>query len=144
MYVGKQNLAKIVNNNRFAGGQNFQNSEKSEDEKRASDTEKNYNRTSRKSLPHKKRISRKLKKQTPSAVTKIQCSLCEQTFNSGEDFAQHELLCQTTITPVNTSSFSCQLCNAAFHDQLRFFEHLKAHYEPNQAAEQVRKCFTTF
>lgn len=122
MYVEKQ--PPKIGNSRFIN-QNF-NSEKSEDEKRGSDGD---HKASRKSLPHKKRISRKLKtKQNP---IKIQCNLCEQTFTSNDDFAQHEILCQTTITPVHNPAFSCQICNANFQDQLRFFEHLKSHYEPN-------------
>lgn len=40
------------------------------------------------------------------------------------------MLCQTTITPINQTPFSCQICNANFQDQLKFFEHLKSHYEP--------------
>ncbi|RZC33875.1 zinc finger protein 354A-like [Asbolus verrucosus] len=134
IYVEKQALPKIINNRYVSVGHSFNgsNAEKSEDEKRGSDGERLEHRTSRKSLPHKKRISRKLKKQNP---IKIQCNLCEQTFNSNDDFAQHEILCQTTITPVHSTAFSCQLCNASFQDQLRFFEHLKSHYEPNQTAQ---------
>ncbi|KAF2904760.1 hypothetical protein ILUMI_01411 [Ignelater luminosus] len=91
---------------------------------------KSDNRSSRKSLPHKKRISRKLKKTCPTVRRMHKCSLCEQTF-SPEEFAQHQQLCRTTITPVNPSLFSCQLCQAGFQDQLSFFEHLKTHYEPS-------------
>ncbi|XP_008191697.1 zinc finger protein 354A-like [Tribolium castaneum] len=129
IYVEKQAVPKIVNSRFVSFAAN--NSEKSEDEKRGSDGD---HRTSRKSLPHKKRISRKLKKQNP---TKIQCNLCEQTFTSNDDFAQHEILCQTTITPVHNTAFSCQICNANFHDQLRFFEHLKSHYEPNNQVQST-------
>lgn len=131
IYVEKQTVSKIINNRYVHITPNFpgNNAEKSEDEKRGSDGD---HRTSRKSLPHKKRISRKLKKQNP---TKIQCNLCEQTFTSNDDFAQHEILCQTTITPLHTTSFSCQICTASFHDQLGFFEHLKTHYEPNNQVQ---------
>lgn len=122
IYIEKQSLAKI--SNRYVRQIN---PEKSEDEKRGSDGD---HKASRKSLPHKKRISRKLKKQT-TAIIKVQCSLCEQSFNSADDLAQHQMLCQTTITPINQSSFSCQICNSSFGDQLKFFEHLKSHYEPS-------------
>ncbi|XP_031337903.1 zinc finger protein 431-like [Photinus pyralis] len=91
-------------------------------------------RSSRKSLPHKKRISRKLKR-NPVALRKYhKCSLCEQTFSS-EDFAEHQTECHTTITPVNPTLFSCQLCQSNFQDQLGFFEHLKSHYEPSVQVE---------
>jgi KRAB domain-containing zinc finger protein len=134
IYVEKQAVTKMINNRYVNVTQSFATSEKSEDEKRGSDGDQ---RTSRKSLPHKKRISRKLKKQN---VIKIQCNLCEQTFTSSDDFAQHEILCQTTITPVHNTAFSCQICNANFQDQLRFFEHLKSHYEPNHVTpSQVEK-----
>ena len=123
IYVEKQ--TKIINSRFVNVPQSFSRAEKSEDEKRGSDGD---HKASRKSLPHKKRISRKLKKQNP---VKIQCNLCEQTFTSNDDFAQHEILCQTTITPVHNTAFSCQICNASFQDQLRFFEHLKSHYEPS-------------
>nr|CAH7721462.1 unnamed protein product [Callosobruchus chinensis] len=113
---------------------------KKEDDKADSDREslRNEQRTSKKSLPHKKRISRKLNKKAPSATAaagggrKIVCNQCEQTFATQDEFAQHELLCQTTITPVNSlpNSFACQICNTPFTDQLKFFEHLKKHYEP--------------
>ncbi|CAH2015615.1 unnamed protein product [Acanthoscelides obtectus] len=117
---------------------------KKEDDKGDSDREslRNEQRTSKKSLPHKKRISRKLNKKAPNtaggpstssaARKQIVCNQCEQIFTSQDEFAQHELLCQTTITPVNSlpNSFACQICNTPFTDQLKFFEHLKKHYEP--------------
>lgn len=120
IYIEKQSLTKIIGN-RYVRQINV---EKSEDEKRGSDGD---HKASRKSLPHKKRISRKLKKQIS---IKVQCSLCEQQFSSADDLAQHQMLCQTTITPINQTPFSCQICNASFEDQLKFFEHLKSHYEP--------------
>lgn len=94
------------------------------------------NRTSKKSLPHKKRISRKLKKNVSPNKKVQKCDLCEETFNTTEEYTQHQAMCQTTITAVSTSAFACQLCTASFPDQLSFFGHLKAHYEPlNQENE---------
>ncbi|CAH1098654.1 unnamed protein product [Psylliodes chrysocephalus] len=141
IYVEQQPLPKLVDTVRFTTvNQTFQEEEieksslKKEEEKSAdSDREslRNEPRTSKKSLPHKKRISRKLKKNSVSAAKKIVCNLCEQSFTSNDEFAQHELLCQTTITPVNqANSFHCQICNEPFTEQLKFFEHLKKHYEP--------------
>lgn len=92
-------------------------------------------RTSKKSLPHKKRISRKLKKSCSSARKVNKCNLCEQTFSTMEEYTRHQSLCQTTITPINPNTFSCQICNSAFTEQLQFFEHLKSHYEPPSQAQ---------
>lgn len=38
------------------------------------------------------------------------------------------------IQPIN---FSCQICTAGFSDQLSFFQHLKAHYEPSFSTAQL-------
>lgn len=92
---------------------------------------KSDNRSSKKSLPHKKRISRKLKKTIPIIRKVYKCNLCEQIFSNSEEFGTHQSLCQTTITPIHQAAFVCQICNGSFQDQLRFFEHLKAHYEPD-------------
>ncbi|CAG9832284.1 unnamed protein product [Diabrotica balteata] len=142
IYVEQQPLNKLVDTVRFTtvNNQSFTEDEpidksiiKKDDDKGDSDREslKNEPRTSKKSLPHKKRISRKLKKSTVSAAKNIVCNLCEQSFSSSDEFAQHEILCQTTITPVNqVNAFNCQICNEPFTEQLKFFEHLKKHYEP--------------
>ncbi|XP_028131481.1 zinc finger protein 26 isoform X2 [Diabrotica virgifera virgifera] len=142
IYVEQQPLNKLVDTVRFTtvNSQSFSEEEpidksiiKKDDDKIDSDREslKNEPRTSKKSLPHKKRISRKLKKSTVSASKTIVCNLCEQSFSSNDEFAQHEILCQTTITPVNqVNAFNCQICNEPFTEQLKFFEHLKKHYEP--------------
>ncbi|XP_056647956.1 zinc finger protein 568-like isoform X2 [Diorhabda carinulata] len=144
IYVEQQPLPKLVDTVRFTTvnsvGQSFNDdveiekcTTKKEEEKVDSDREslKNEPRTSKKSLPHKKRISRKLKKNSVTSVKKIICNLCEQSFSSNDEFAQHEMLCQTTITPVNpANAFNCQICNEPFTEQLKFFEHLKKHYEP--------------
>lgn len=87
-------------------------------------------RPAKKSLPHKKRIPRKLKKNEKTIVTKLQkCSYCNQYF-ALEEINDHQAVCQANIAPVN--SFACQLCSTSFSDQLAFFEHLKKHYEPVQ------------
>lgn len=66
--------------------------------------------------------------------------MCEQTFSTIDEFTQHQSLCQTTITPVSSLAFACQLCTASFADQLSFFGHLKAHYEPlNQESENAEE-----
>lgn len=93
-------------------------------------------RSSKKILPHKKRISRKLRKNCPPSRKVHKCNLCEQIFNSLDSFMEHRQLCETTITPIHVAvSFTCVLCSAVFTDQLTFFRHLKMHYEPTE--EQV-------
>ncbi|KRT80224.1 zinc finger protein [Oryctes borbonicus] len=93
---------------------------------------KSDNRSSKKSLPHKKRISRKLKKTSAQTLRRVyRCNLCEQIFSNSNEFGTHQNLCQTTITPIHQAAFICQICNGSFQDQLRFFEHLKSHYEPD-------------
>ncbi|KAJ8975024.1 hypothetical protein NQ317_012464 [Molorchus minor] len=134
LYVEQQQLPKLVESVRFStDAPNFEEvnlTVKREDDKADSDREsvRNDHRSSKKSLPHKKRISRKLKKTSVPAVRKIMCNLCEQTFNSNDEFAQHELLCQTTITPINQANvFSCQICNEPFQEQLRRQKTFEAH-----------------
>ncbi|KAK9870940.1 hypothetical protein WA026_009899 [Henosepilachna vigintioctopunctata] len=141
LYVEKEGLPKFITSKepqRFINEVRLKSGKKSttpmlqneeELDKRESDGDKNDNRSSKRTLPHKKRITKKLKRNSTSNK-KFKCNLCDQVFPSSDDFAQHELLCQTTITPVNTNMFNCQLCNASLTDQLQFFEHLKSHYEP--------------
>ncbi|KAF7272242.1 hypothetical protein GWI33_014954 [Rhynchophorus ferrugineus] len=102
-----------------------------EEEKGDSDHEslRNDNRSSKKSLPHKKRISRKLRKNSAVNTKKYVCSFCNENFLHIDEFQEHEGSCQEAKIPVPLP-FSCQLCNTPFADQLKFFEHLKKHYEP--------------
>ncbi|XP_017783248.1 PREDICTED: zinc finger protein 1 homolog isoform X1 [Nicrophorus vespilloides] len=92
-----------------------------------SDVDNRDQRTAKKSLPHKKRISRKLKKRMQK------CNFCDQLVNVDE-FADHQVECEATITPI-PNMFSCQICKANFSEQLEFFEHLKVHYEPTEKHE---------
>lgn len=89
-------------------------------------------RPSRKSLPHKKRIPRKLKNLKKSASpsrsihTKCyKCMKCGEQFGSQSAYASHRLTHNTS-----KKVFSCELCGKSFANQLKFFEHLKSHYEP--------------
>ncbi|XP_050300052.1 zinc finger protein 846-like [Anthonomus grandis grandis] len=110
--------------------------EKDDEEKLDSDREslRNDHRSSKKSLPHKKRISRKLRKNSTSAAKqKYTCTFCSETFTNNDEYQQHEGTCNAAKVPTN-SPFSCQLCNTPFGDQLKFFEHLKKHYEPGGIA----------
>lgn len=71
----------------------------------------------RKVLPHKKRISRKLKG------------------NIDNDLEQHKEHVQD-VTPGSSSLYSCEICGYAVHTQLDFFAHLKEHYEPTVLEQQ--------
>lgn len=89
-------------------------------------------RPSRRSLPHKKRIPRKLKnlKNLASPARSIhtkgyKCVKCGEQFGSQSACATHRLTHST-----NKKVFSCELCGKSFANQLKFFEHLKSHYEP--------------
>lgn len=67
-------------------------------------------KSSRKSLPHKKRIPRKLKTQPNRSV-----------HTKGTN----------SLPASKRSVYSCEICGASCVNQAKFFEHLKAHYEPN-------------
>ncbi|XP_069679199.1 uncharacterized protein [Periplaneta americana] len=89
-------------------------------------------RPSRKSLPHKKRIPRKLKnlKKAASPSRSIhakcyKCMKCGEQFGTQAAYTAHRLSHNTA-----KKMFSCELCGKGFANQLKFFEHLKSHYEP--------------
>lgn len=97
---------------------------------------------SRNSLPHKKRIPRKLKhpKKSPQSrnvmINTYKCSKCSEIFTSVGAFAVHKAThsvkrpYQSGVSQTAPSSFSCELCFKNFTNQWKFFEHLKSHYEP--------------
>ncbi|XP_075235267.1 uncharacterized protein LOC142332613 [Lycorma delicatula] len=97
-------------------------------------------RPSRRSLPHKKRIPRKLKAPPARSIhTKCyKCNKCGESFNTQAAFSSHKIV-HTAPTKQRPSAnnlstaFSCELCNKQFVSQLKFFEHLKHHYEPSSA-----------
>lgn len=73
------------------------------------------NQGSRKrSLPHKKRIPKKLKQQGKKNVSKKDNVRSSKNASSAES---------ATKGPVNP--FKCELCGTKFSGQLKFFEHLK-------------------
>ncbi|KAF4523269.1 hypothetical protein B566_EDAN006892 [Ephemera danica] len=84
-------------------------------------------RSSRRSLPHKKRISRKLKtpRKSPGQDKILKCTKCPETFQT-----QAALLAHKQIHTVKKPLFNCEICGKNFVNQLKFFEHLKSHYEP--------------
>ncbi|CRK99938.1 CLUMA_CG013237, isoform A [Clunio marinus] len=74
----------------------------------------------KRNLPHKKRIAKKL----------------NQPFSNTEQFSiimptEEPSVRNMQAPPVSLEQhFDCNLCGAAFADQLEFFMHLKQHYEP--------------
>lgn len=86
-----------------------------------------YSSDGKKSLPHKKRIPRKLKN-SKKHIKCYKCDQCGEQFINQSNFTQHK---QTHNIFTNKSKqFSCEICAKACDSQLKFFEHLKAHYEP--------------
>ncbi|KAH8281962.1 hypothetical protein KR054_004372, partial [Drosophila jambulina] len=79
----------------------------------------------RKVLPHKKRISRKLKGNMDNDL------LVEQQ-------QQHKELVQEDV-PGSSALYSCEICGYAVHTQLDFFAHLKQHYEPTEQQQQQQR-----
>ncbi|KAH8334182.1 hypothetical protein KR059_007286 [Drosophila kikkawai] len=78
----------------------------------------------RKVLPHKKRISRKLKGNMDNNDLLVE----------HQQQHQHKELVQEDVPDVPGSSalYSCEICGYAVHTQLDFFAHLKQHYEPTE------------
>lgn len=68
----------------------------------------------KRSLPHKKRIPRKLKQQTKKNSTKKDIGKTNQDSIAVEQ-----------RTEMQVHVFECELCGSRFSSQLKFFEHLK-------------------
>lgn len=73
----------------------------------------------RKVLPHKKRISRKLKIANEDDPT--------MQINVSMEDEGHKI---TQVSPL-IPTFRCELCGHGSCSQLEFFSHLKQHYEPS-------------
>ncbi|XP_047367663.1 zinc finger protein 45-like isoform X2 [Vespa velutina] len=86
----------------------------------------------KRSLPHKKRIPRKLKQQTKKNSTK------KDITKSNQDSINVE---QRTEMQVHV--FECELCGSRFSSQLKFFEHLKVHYEPVKQETRIAQATNT-
>lgn len=86
----------------------------------------------KRSLPHKKRIPRKLKQQTKrSSARKDGNRINADGLNadSSGDMQAH--------------MFKCELCSSRFSSQLKFFEHLKVHYEPVKQETRIAQATNT-
>ncbi|XP_011299471.1 zinc finger protein 45 [Fopius arisanus] len=83
----------------------------------------------KRSLPHKKRIARKLKQQTKKNSRK----------DAGKN-NQENIIVEVIEEP---QAFKCELCGNKFGGQLKFFEHLKTHYEPVKQETRVAQATNT-
>ncbi|KAK0159659.1 hypothetical protein PV327_010752 [Microctonus hyperodae] len=96
----------------------------------------------KRSLPHKKRIARKLKQQTKKNHTS---NVMNKRDNSNNN--NHQEIIPLDI--VNESHqgqqhlFKCELCGNKFVGQLKFFEHLKTHYEPVKQETRIAQATNT-
>ncbi|XP_053979542.1 zinc finger protein 260-like isoform X2 [Hylaeus anthracinus] len=86
----------------------------------------------KRSLPHKKRIPRKLKQQTKRTSSRKDSS----RLNSDAINVQSSGDMQAHV-------FKCELCNSKFSSQLNFFEHLKVHYEPVKQETRIAQATNT-
>lgn len=84
----------------------------------------------KKSLPHKKRIPRKLKATRRHSVKGHKCGQCGQQFLTQPQLAAHRLT--HAPAPARPKPFRCEICARTVETQFKFFEHLKGHYEPNK------------
>lgn len=99
-------------------------------------------RPSRRSLPHKKRIPKKLKAPPARNIHSkcYKCNKCGDSFSSQAAFAAHRATHNVPTKRLPMASlFLCELCNKQFNTQLKFFEHLKTHYEPGQQQQQQQQ-----
>ncbi|XP_012224417.2 zinc finger protein 271-like isoform X2 [Linepithema humile] len=87
----------------------------------------------KRTLPHKKRIPRKLKQQQ----TKKNATRKDSNKSSQENMAAE------STSEAQTNVFKCELCSSKFNSQLKFFEHLKVHYEPVKQETRIAQATNT-
>ncbi|XP_026668201.1 zinc finger protein 260-like isoform X2 [Ceratina calcarata] len=85
----------------------------------------------KRSLPHKKRIPRKLKQQTKKNSSRKDGKASADNANADNS------------GDVQSHVFKCELCSSRFSSQLKFFEHLKAHYEPVKQETRIAQATNT-
>lgn len=71
----------------------------------------------KRSLPHKKRIPKKLKQQGKKTVSKRENVRVNKNPSNVE-----------SVTKGSVNPFKCELCGTKFSGQLKFFEHLKVKF----------------
>ncbi|KAL0105172.1 hypothetical protein PUN28_016666 [Cardiocondyla obscurior] len=79
----------------------------------------------KRTLPHKKRIPRKLKQQQTK----------KNAARKDNSKANQENVTIESTGEAQANVFKCELCSSKFSSQLKFFEHLKVHYEPVKQEE---------
>lgn len=79
----------------------------------------------RKVLPHKKRISRKLKGSLAYPETDMEL---EQ---------QHGKHVHNHVQVPVVATYSCEICAYAVHTQIEFYAHLKEHYDPSNLEQRL-------
>ncbi|XP_012532707.1 zinc finger protein 37 isoform X2 [Monomorium pharaonis] len=87
----------------------------------------------KRTLPHKKRIPRKLKQQQ----TKKNAARKDNSKSNQENTAIK------STSEVQANVFKCELCSSKFSSQLKFFEHLKVHYEPVKQETRIAQATNT-
>ncbi|XP_018301198.1 zinc finger protein 260 isoform X2 [Mycetomoellerius zeteki] len=87
----------------------------------------------KRTLPHKKRIPRKLKQQQTKKNT---------TRKDSNKLIQENAAIELT-SEAQTNVFKCELCSSKFSSQLKFFEHLKVHYEPVKQETRIAQATNT-
>lgn len=93
----------------------------------------------RKTLPHKKRITKKLKSISPTIEHQMN-HLSDKHFLNTEQYEEKQQISQMyevnkfSVQDTHTVNhqFACELCGLQSATQLDFFNHLKIHYEPPQ------------
>ncbi|XP_029044223.1 zinc finger protein 879-like [Osmia bicornis bicornis] len=86
----------------------------------------------KRSLPHKKRIPRNFKQQTKRNSTRKDSSRLNSDGINAE-----------SSTDTQAHVFKCELCSSKFSSQLKFFEHLKVHYEPVKQETRIAQATNT-
>ncbi|XP_011693846.1 PREDICTED: zinc finger protein 271 isoform X2 [Wasmannia auropunctata] len=88
----------------------------------------------KRTLPHKKRIPRKLKQQQNAKKNAAR----KDSSKSSQENAAIE-----STSEAQANVFKCELCSSEFSIQLKFFEHLKAHYEPVKQETRIAQATNT-
>ena len=86
----------------------------------------------KRSLPHKKRIPRKLKQQTKRSSARKDAGKLNSVAMNAESSGDAQ-----------AHIFKCELCSSRFSSQLKFFEHLKVHYEPVKQEARIAQATNT-
>lgn len=87
----------------------------------------------KRSLPHKKRIPRKLKQQTKRSSARKDSGKINADAMNGNGASSE----------IQTYVFHCQLCPYRYNSQLKFFHHLKVHYEPVKQETRIAQATNT-